>query len=103
MKKIKRALIILMAVVCMMAIASPAMAKAKKKKTHKHSYTTVVTNVNPTCTRNGYVVKKCSCGKTARTNKRALGHTKVGSNPADSIGLSSSYYICGRCGKKARD
>lgn len=60
----------------------------KADDVHLHDYT--VTTIEATCTTNGYVLYKCSCGDSYREETSALGHNYI---------EQDQNYQCSRCNR----
>lgn len=74
---------------------APSTEDTEETPVHTCSYT-VVENVAPTCTTDGYVKEQCSCGKTRTTTTDAHGHSWVTTTETihhDEVGEYVTYVV----------
>lgn len=67
---------------------------------HSHIYTTEAERVEPTCEKDGYVIKKCECGNTVKNTLKATGHDYQSTviKEATCTVNGKTLYKCSVCG-----
>lgn len=86
--------------------------KNSRELMHKHSYTEIVSQVDATCDTDGYIIKRCICGKEEKEVLKAA-HlyskatctepekcTRCGAIGSEALGHDDSGAFCSRCGEK---
>ncbi len=98
MKKSKKILAVLLALVMLLA-SVPVMTAMAAETKHEHVYSVKVVNeekvvVKPTCETPGYTVYVCECGNEKTAYTEALGHNLIGSYTKTA---NSHSQYCDRC------
>lgn len=86
--------------------------KNSRELMHKHSYTEIVSQVDATCDTDGYIIRRCICGKEEKEVLKAA-HlyskatctepekcTRCGAIGSEALGHDDSEAFCSRCGEK---